>query len=101
MALPCASVMVITVLLNVAATWATPDVLFLRSFLRGRAAAGGFAMFYGILFGVSMIAGLRRVTRRIAEVTASGDGDGEFGSSERTSERSGVNPSAANRDLDL
>jgi hypothetical protein len=39
MALPCASVMVITVLLNVAATWATPDVIFLRSFLRGRAVA--------------------------------------------------------------
>jgi hypothetical protein len=31
--------MVITVLLNVAATWATPDVIFLRSFLRGRAVA--------------------------------------------------------------
>jgi len=36
MALPCASVMVIMVLLNVAATWATPEVMFLRSFLRGR-----------------------------------------------------------------
>jgi hypothetical protein len=32
--------MVITVLLNVAATWATPDVMFLRSFLRGRVVAG-------------------------------------------------------------
>ena len=39
MALPCASVMVIIVLLNVAVTCATPEVMFLRSFLRGRAAA--------------------------------------------------------------
>src|SRR5580704_17309480 len=45
--------MVITVLLNVAATWATPDVMFLRSFLRGRAAVAGFAMFYGVLFRVA------------------------------------------------
>jgi len=36
-ALPWASVMVMTVLLNVAATCATPEVMFLRSFLRGRA----------------------------------------------------------------
>ena len=43
-ALPCASVMVIIVLLNVAATWATPEVMFLRSFLRVREAAAGFAM---------------------------------------------------------
>src|SRR5580658_3926243 len=53
MALPCASVMVITVLLNVAATWATPDVIFLRSFLRGRAVVAGFAMCYGVLFRVA------------------------------------------------
>jgi hypothetical protein len=36
MVLPCASVMVITVLLNVAATWATPAMMFLRSLRRGR-----------------------------------------------------------------
>jgi hypothetical protein len=30
--------------LNVAATWATPDEMFLRSFLRGRAVVAGFAM---------------------------------------------------------
>ena len=43
-ALPCASVMVITVLLNVAATWATPDVIFLRSYLRGRVDVAVLAM---------------------------------------------------------
>src|SRR5690348_1164615 len=43
-ALPCASVMVMTVLLNVAATWATPDVMFLRSFLRGRVVVAALAM---------------------------------------------------------
>ena len=36
-ALPCASVMVTIVLLNVAETWATPEVIFLRSRLRTRA----------------------------------------------------------------
>src|SRR5580658_3838789 len=36
--------MVITGLLKVAATWATPDVIFLRSLRRGRAAAAGFAI---------------------------------------------------------
>src|SRR5260370_25977627 len=36
--------MVIIVLLNVAATCATPAVMFLRSFLRGRAAVAGFAI---------------------------------------------------------
>src|ERR1700722_2595725 len=45
-ALPWASVMVITVLLNVAATCATPAIMFLRSLRRGRAAAAGFAMFF-------------------------------------------------------
>jgi hypothetical protein len=35
MVLPCASVMVIIVLLNEAATCATPEVMFLRSRLRG------------------------------------------------------------------
>jgi hypothetical protein len=35
---------VIIVLLNVAATWATPEVMFLRSFLRVREAVAGFAM---------------------------------------------------------
>src|SRR5208337_4582318 len=45
MALPCASVIVIIVLLNVAFTCATPDVMFLRSRRRGRcAAAAGLAM---------------------------------------------------------
>src|ERR1700761_6974002 len=41
MALPWASVMVITVLLNVAATCATPEVMFLRSLRRGRAVVAG------------------------------------------------------------
>ena len=36
MALPCASVMVIMVLLKLAFTWATPAVIFLRSLLRMR-----------------------------------------------------------------
>ena len=43
-ALPCASVIVITVLLKVAATWATPEVMFFLSLRRGRAAAAGFAI---------------------------------------------------------
>src|SRR5271166_290161 len=43
-ALPCASVMVIIVLLNVAATWATPEVMFLRSFLRVRVPVACFAI---------------------------------------------------------
>jgi len=43
-ALPWASVIVIMVLLNDAITCATPEEMFLRSFLRGRAAAAGFAM---------------------------------------------------------
>src|SRR5580698_3777578 len=43
-ALPWASVMVITVLLNVAATCATPEVMFLRSLRRGRAVVAGRAM---------------------------------------------------------
>src|ERR1700733_5757582 len=44
MALPCASVMVITVLLKVAATCATPEVMFFLSLRRGRAAAAGLAI---------------------------------------------------------
>ena len=45
MVLPCASVMVIIVLLKVAATWATPELMFLRSLRRGREAPeAGFAM---------------------------------------------------------
>src|ERR1700722_494919 len=43
-ALHCASVMVITVLLKVAATWATPEVMFFLSLRRGRAAAAGLAI---------------------------------------------------------
>jgi len=39
--------MVITVLLKVAATCATPEVMFLRSLRRGRAAAAGFAIVCG------------------------------------------------------
>jgi len=39
MALPCASVMVIMVLLKLAFTWATPAVMFLRSLLRMRCGA--------------------------------------------------------------
>src|ERR1044071_9219303 len=38
-ALPCASVMVIMVLLKLAFTWATPAVMFLRSLLRRRCGA--------------------------------------------------------------
>ena len=38
-ALPCASVMVIMVLLKLAFTWATPAVMFLRSLLRMRCGA--------------------------------------------------------------
>src|ERR1700755_1366404 len=45
-ALPCASVIVITVLLKVAATWATPEVMFFLSLRRGRAAAAGLAIVY-------------------------------------------------------
>src|SRR5258708_24428973 len=45
MALPCASVMVIMVLLNVAFTCATPEVMFLRSRRRRRGATAGFAIF--------------------------------------------------------
>jgi hypothetical protein len=37
--LPCTSVMVIMVLLNVEFTWAMPDVMFLRSRLRTRVAS--------------------------------------------------------------
>src|ERR1700727_1860688 len=61
MALPCASVMVITVLLNVAATWATPDVIFLRSFLRGRAPAAGLAIFLGPVPTGAALIGQRRI----------------------------------------
>src|SRR5262249_40969157 len=39
MVLPCASVMVIMVLLNVAFTWATPEAMFLRSRRRTRVAS--------------------------------------------------------------
>src|SRR6185437_2328621 len=39
MVLPCASVMVIIVLLNVEFTWATPDTMFLRSRRRTRVAS--------------------------------------------------------------
>jgi hypothetical protein len=42
--LPCASVMVIIVLLNVELTWATPDEMFLRSRRRTRPAS--FAMVF-------------------------------------------------------
>src|ERR1700758_5332819 len=44
MVLPCASVMVIIVLLKVAFTCATPEVIFLRSRRRTRAAAAGFVV---------------------------------------------------------
>ena len=45
MVLPWASVMVIIVLLKVAATWATPELMFLRSLRRGRVEPeAGFAM---------------------------------------------------------
>src|ERR1700734_3387662 len=43
MALPCASVMVMIVLLKVAATWATPTTTFFFSFLRARPAPGFFS----------------------------------------------------------
>ena len=45
MVLPCASEIVIMVLLKLAATCATPAVIFFRSFLRVRAGAAAFAMF--------------------------------------------------------
>ena len=44
--LPCASVIVIIVLLNVAFTWAVPDVMFLRSRLRSRGAAAAVLAMY-------------------------------------------------------
>ena len=44
MVLPCASVMVIIVLLNVAFTCATPAVMFLRSRRRTRVAAPGLVV---------------------------------------------------------
>src|SRR5215475_11309892 len=47
-ALPCASVMVTIVLLNVAFTWATPVTTFFFSFLRGRGAA--FAIYFTAFF---------------------------------------------------
>ncbi|MNC90674.1 hypothetical protein D3C83_68040 [compost metagenome] len=43
-ALPCASVIVIIVLLNDAHTWATPEVMFLRSRRRIRAAVAALAI---------------------------------------------------------
>src|SRR3546814_17475435 len=49
MALPCASVMVIMVLLNDALTCATPDVMFFFSRRRRRAWVGCFAILYGPL----------------------------------------------------
>src|SRR5665213_2015276 len=80
MVLPCASVIVIMVLLNVAFTCATPDVMFLRSRRRMRGAAAGavdalagapagasgdfaiYALFLPHLFGDHLLAGnsLRR-----------------------------------------
>ena len=56
--LPCASVIVIKVLLNVAFTCATPEVMFLRSRLRTRVDAA-FAMecsFYFVTFFLPAIA---------------------------------------------
>src|SRR3954452_5726471 len=44
-ALPCASVIVIMVLLKLAFTWATPAVMFLRSLLRTRCGAWAIRMF--------------------------------------------------------
>jgi hypothetical protein len=38
--------MVITVLLNVAATWATPEEMFFRSFLRGRVEVAALAIYF-------------------------------------------------------
>src|SRR5271157_3712433 len=80
MALPCASVMVITVLLNVAATWATPDVMFLRSFLRGRAPAAGLAICLGpVPFGAApvgqrrMLVPARPVKRLLGDFLLAGD----------------------------
>jgi hypothetical protein len=70
MALPCASVIVITVLLNVAATWATPEVMFFRSFLRGRAAAAaGFAMEYVLSVGEGRGALTSKVRRGSVQIT--------------------------------
>jgi hypothetical protein len=44
--LPWASVIVIIVLLNVAFTWAVPDVMFLRSRLRSRGAVAAVLAMY-------------------------------------------------------
>src|ERR1700693_1002627 len=49
MVLPCASVMVIIVLLKVALTCATPEVIFFRSRRRRRGAAAGFAIRFLVL----------------------------------------------------
>src|ERR1700752_1169412 len=48
-ALPCASVMVIMVLLKLAFTWATPAVMFLRSLLRRRCGAWAIGVSYNLL----------------------------------------------------
>src|SRR5579863_9463218 len=47
MVLPCASVMVIIVLLNVELTWATPDTMFLRSLRRTRVASLAMGSSFG------------------------------------------------------
>src|SRR3954452_20058452 len=47
--LPWASVMVTIVLLNVAATWATPAMMFLRSLRRGRVVLAAGLAIEGIL----------------------------------------------------
>src|SRR5690349_8347746 len=57
MALPWASVMVIMVLLKVALTCATPEVMFLRSRRRRRGAAAGFAIFPSRPLGAYLVTG--------------------------------------------
>src|ERR1700749_5308191 len=54
--LPCASVMVIIVLLKVAFTCAVPAVMFLRSRRRTRAAAAGFEVVVAMFFSCYFVA---------------------------------------------
>src|SRR6185437_15759457 len=56
---PCASVMVMMVLLKVAATWATPTTTFFFSFLRARGALPAGFLSSAILLGHFLLAGDR------------------------------------------
>src|ERR1700733_14963544 len=71
-ALPLWSVMVMIVLLNVAATCATPTTTFFFSFLRARAAPAGFAMLlrHFLLAGDRLGGTLARARIRMCALTA-------------------------------